>query len=261
MLHVENLTASIGGTPILKGLDLTVGAGEVHAIMGPNGSGKSTLAHSLAGRDGYEIGGTATLDGADLLDMEPEARAAAGLFIGFQYPVEIPGVNNMYFLRTALNSMRRVRGETEIGARDFLAVAQEAMVLVEMKQDFLNRSVNSGFSGGEKKRNEILQMAVLKPRIAVLDETDSGLDIDALQIIAAGVNALRDPERSVIMITHYQRLLDYIKPDFVHVLVDGRIVTSGDHTLALHLDDHGYADYLNHELDDAPGRPLSGAAL
>ncbi len=261
MLHVENLTASIGGTPILKGLDLTVGAGEVHAIMGPNGSGKSTLAHSLAGRDGYEIGGTATLDGADLLDMEPEARAAAGLFIGFQYPVEIPGVNNMYFLRTALNSMRRVRGETEIGARDFLAVAQEAMDLVEMKQDFLNRSVNSGFSGGEKKRNEILQMAVLKPRLAVLDETDSGLDIDALQIIAAGVNALRDPERSVIMITHYQRLLDYIKPDFVHVLVDGRIVTSGDHTLALHLDDHGYADYLNHELDDSPGRPLSGSAL
>lgn len=261
MLHVENLTASIGGTPILKGLDLTVGAGEVHAIMGPNGSGKSTLAHSLAGRDGYEIGGTATLDGADLLDMEPEARAAAGLFIGFQYPVEIPGVNNMYFLRTALNSVRRVRGETEIGARDFLAVAQEAMDLVEMKQDFLNRSVNSGFSGGEKKRNEILQMAVLKPRLAVLDETDSGLDIDALQIIAAGVNALRDPERSVIMITHYQRLLDYIKPDFVHVLVDGRIVTSGDHTLALHLDDHGYADYLNHELDDTPGRPLSGAAL
>ena len=261
MLHVENLTASIGGTPILKGLDLTVGAGEVHAIMGPNGSGKSTLAHSLAGRDGYEIGGTATLDGADLLDMEPEARAAAGLFIGFQYPVEIPGVNNMYFLRTALNSVRRARGETEIGARDFLAVAQEAMDLVEMKQDFLNRSVNSGFSGGEKKRNEILQMAVLKPRLAVLDETDSGLDIDALQIIAAGVNALRDPERSVIMITHYQRLLDYIKPDFVHVLVDGRIVTSGDHTLALHLDDHGYAGYLNHELDDTPGRPLSGAAL
>jgi Fe-S cluster assembly ATP-binding protein len=261
MLHVENLTASIGGTPILKGLDLTVGAGEIHAIMGPNGSGKSTLAHSLAGRDGYEIGGTASLDGADLLDMEPEARAAAGLFIGFQYPVEITGVNNMYFLRTALNSVRRARDETEIGARDFLAVAQEAMELVEMKQDFLNRSVNAGFSGGEKKRNEILQMAVLKPRLAVLDETDSGLDIDALQIIAAGVNALRDPERSVIMITHYQRLLDYIKPDFVHVLVDGRIVASGDHTLALHLDDHGYADYLNHELDDAPERPLSGAAL
>jgi Fe-S cluster assembly ATP-binding protein len=261
MLQVENLTASIGGTPVLKGLDLSVGAGEVHAIMGPNGSGKSTFAHSLAGRDLYELGGTATLDGADLLDMEPEARAAAGLFIGFQYPVEIPGVNNMYFLRTAVNSVRRARGQTEIGARDFLAVAQEAMELVEMKQDFLNRSVNAGFSGGEKKRNEILQMAVLKPRLAVLDETDSGLDVDALQTIASGVNALRGPERSVIMITHYQRLLDYIKPDFVHVLVDGRIVTSGDHTLALHLDDHGYADFLNHELDDAPERPFSGAAL
>jgi Fe-S cluster assembly ATP-binding protein len=261
MLQVENLTASIGGTPILKGLDLTVGAGEVHAIMGPNGSGKSTFAHTIAGRDGYEVGGTATLDGADLLVMEPEERAAAGLFIGFQYPVEIPGVNNMYFLRTALNSVRRARGETEIGARDFLAVAEEAIDLVEMKQDFLNRSVNAGFSGGEKKRNEILQMAVLKPRLAVLDETDSGLDIDALQIIASGVNAMRGPERSVIMITHYQRLLEYIKPDFVHVLVDGRIVTSGDHTLALHLEDHGYADYLNHELDDAPERPLSGAAL
>ena len=261
MLQVENLTASIGGTPILKGLDLSVGASEVHAIMGPNGSGKSTFAHTLAGRDGYEIGGTATLDGVDLLDMEPEERAAAGLFIGFQYPVEIPGVNNMYFLRTALNSVRRTRGETEIGARDFLAVAEEAIDLVEMKQDFLNRSVNAGFSGGEKKRNEILQMAVLKPRLAVLDETDSGLDIDALQIIASGVSALRGPERSVIMITHYQRLLEYIKPDFVHVLVDGRIVTSGDHTLAMHLEDHGYADYLNHELDDAPERPLSGAAL
>jgi len=260
MLHVENLTASIGGTPILKGLDLTVGAGEVHAIMGPNGSGKSTFAHALAGRDGYEIGGTATLDGADLLGMEPEARAAVGLFLGFQYPVEIPGVNNMYFLRTALNSVRRARGETEIGARDFLAVAQEAVDLLEVKQDFLNRSVNAGFSGGEKKRNEILQMAVLKPRLAVLDETDSGLDIDALQIIASGVNELSDPERSVIMITHYQRLLDYIKPDFVHVLVDGRIVASGDHTLALHLEDHGYADYLNHELDDTPERPLLGAA-
>jgi Fe-S cluster assembly ATP-binding protein len=259
MLHVENLTASIGGTPILNGLDLSVGTGEVHAIMGPNGSGKSTFAHALAGRDGYEVGGTATLDGADLLDMEPEARAAAGLFLGFQYPVEIPGVNNMYFLRTALNSVRRARGETEIGARDFLAVAKEAVDLLEMKQDFLNRSVNAGFSGGEKKRNEILQMAVLKPRLAVLDETDSGLDIDALQIIASGVNELRAPERSVIMITHYQRLLDYIKPDFVHVLVDGRIVASGDHTLALHLEDHGYADYLNHELDDAPERPFSGA--
>ncbi|MGZ0228661.1 MAG: Fe-S cluster assembly ATPase SufC [Acidimicrobiales bacterium] len=259
MLHVNNLTASIGGTPILNGLDLNVGSGEVHAIMGPNGSGKSTFAHALAGRDGYEIAGTATLDGVNLLDMEPEARAAAGLFIGFQYPVEIPGVNNMYFLRTALNSVRRARGETEIGARDFLSVAQEAMDLVEMKQDFLHRAVNAGFSGGEKKRNEILQMAVMEPRLAVLDETDSGLDIDALRIVASGVNALRGPERSMIVITHYQRLLNYIKPDFVHVLVDGQIVKSGDHTLALHLEDHGYADFVNHDLDDAPERPLSGA--
>ncbi len=259
MLHVENLTASIGGNQILKGLDLDVGPGEVHAIMGPNGSGKSTLTHSLAGRDGYEITGTATLDGADLLDMSPEDRAAAGLFVGFQYPVEIPGVNNMYFLRTALNSLRKARGEDEVSARDFLAIANEAMDLVEMKRDFLNRSVNAGFSGGEKKRNEILQMAVLKPRLAVLDETDSGLDIDALRVIASGVDALRAPDRSVIMITHYQRLLDYIQPDHVHVLVDGRIVRSGDHTLALHLEDHGYADFVNHDLDDVPDRPLSGA--
>jgi len=260
MLHVKNLTVSIGGTPILNGLDLDVGSGEVHALMGPNGSGKSTFAHALAGRDGYEIDGTATLDGVDLLDMEPEARAAAGVFVGFQYPVEIPGVNNMYFLRTALNSVRRARGETEIGARDFLSVAQEAMDLVKMKQDFLYRAVNAGFSGGEKKRNEILQMAVMEPRLAVLDETDSGLDIDALRIVASGINALRGPERSMIVITHYQRLLDYITPDFVHVLVDGRIVESGDHTLALHLEDHGYADFVNHDLDDAPERPLSGVA-
>ena len=260
MLKVENLTASIGGVKILKGLDLSVGEGEVHAVMGPNGSGKSTLAHALAGRDGYEIEGTATFDGADLLDMEPEERAAAGLFMGFQYPVEIPGVNNMYFLRTALNSVRKARGEDEISARDFLAVAREAMELVEMKQDFLNRAVNAGFSGGEKKRNEILQMAIMAPRLAVLDETDSGLDIDALRIIAAGINSLRGPDRSMIVITHYQRLLDYIKPDFVHVLVDGRIVESGDHTLATHLEDHGYADFVNHDLDNAPERPLSGAS-
>jgi Fe-S cluster assembly ATP-binding protein len=258
MLHVENLTAAIGDKQILKGLDLDVGAGEVHAVMGPNGSGKSTFAHALAGREGYQIGGTVTLDGADLLEMSPEARAAAGVFMGFQYPVEIPGVNNMYFLRTALNSVRRARGETEIGARDFLAVAKEAMQLVDMKQDFLDRAVNAGFSGGEKKRNEILQMAVMQPRLAILDETDSGLDIDALRIIAGGVNALRGPERSMIVITHYQRLLDYIKPDFVHVLVDGRIVESGDHTLALHLEDHGYADFVNTELNDAPERPLAG---
>jgi Fe-S cluster assembly ATP-binding protein len=258
MLHVKDLTAAIGDKQILKGLDLDVGAGEVHAIMGPNGSGKSTFAHTLAGREGYEITGTVTLDDADLLEMEPEARAAAGVFMGFQYPVEIPGVNNMYFLRTALNSVRRTRGETEVSAREFLSTAQEAMDLVEMPKDFLHRAVNAGFSGGEKKRNEILQMAVMQPRLAVLDETDSGLDIDALRIIAGGVNALRGPERSMIVITHYQRLLDYIKPDFVHVLVDGRIVESGDHTLALHLEDHGYADFVNHDLD-ASGRPLSGA--
>jgi len=259
MLCVEQLTASIGGTQILKGLDLDVGAGEVHAIMGPNGSGKSTFAHTLAGRDGYEVGGTITLDGVDLLQMEPEARAAAGVFIGFQYPVEIPGVNNMYFLRTALNSVRRARGETEIGARDFLAIAYEAMDLVEMNRDFLNRAVNAGFSGGEKKRNEILQMAVMQPRLAVLDETDSGLDIDALRVVASGVNALRGAERSMIVITHYQRLLDYIKPDFVHVLVDGQIVESGDYTLALRLEEQGYADFVNHEHDDVPERPMSGA--
>ncbi|MFT6292823.1 MAG: Fe-S cluster assembly ATP-binding protein, partial [Ilumatobacter sp.] len=248
MLHVKDLTAAIDGKTILNGLDFDVAAGEVHAIMGPNGSGKSTFAHSLAGRDGYEITGTATLDGANLLEMEPEQRAAAGVFLGFQYPVEIPGVNNMYFLRTALNSVRRARGEEEISAREFLKVAKDAMDVVEMKQDFLDRAVNAGFSGGEKKRNEILQMALMQPRLAILDETDSGLDIDALRVIAGGVNALRGPERSMIVITHYQRLLDYIKPDFVHVLVDGRIVKSGDYTLALHLEDHGYADFVNHDL-------------
>ena len=256
MLHVANLTASIGETSILKGLNLDVAAGEVHAIMGPNGSGKSTFAHTLAGRDGYEISGTVTLDGANLLEMEPEQRAAAGVFMGFQYPVEIPGVNNMYFLRTALNSVRRARGDDEIGARDFLKVAQAAMDLVEMKQDFLYRAVNAGFSGGEKKRNEILQMAVMQPKLAVLDETYSGLDIDALRVVASGVNALRGPERSIIVITHYQRLLDYIKPDFVHVLVGGQIVDSGDYTLALHLEEHGYAAYVNQDLNDAS---LSGA--
>ncbi|MEZ5342625.1 MAG: Fe-S cluster assembly ATPase SufC [Acidimicrobiales bacterium] len=258
MLQVENLTASIGGTPILKGLDLSVGSGEVHAIMGPNGSGKSTFAHALAGREGYEIGGTITLDGQDLLDMEPEARAAAGLFLGFQYPVEIPGVNNMYFLRTALNSVRKTRGEDEVGARDFLAIAHEAMALVEMKEDFLYRAVNAGFSGGEKKRNEILQMAVMQPRLAVLDETDSGLDIDALRVIASGVNSLRGPDRSMIVITHYQRLLDYIEPDFVHVLVNGKIVKSGDRTLALQLEAEGYADFVGEE-QGAASTSLSGA--
>jgi Fe-S cluster assembly ATP-binding protein len=244
MLHIENLTASVDGRQILRGLNLDVGTGEVHAIMGPNGSGKSTLAHALAGRDGYEIAGTATLDGDDLLAMSPEQRAAAGVFLGFQYPVEIPGVNNMYFLRTALNSVRRARGEDEISAREFLQTAKSAMELVEMKEDFLHRAVNSGFSGGEKKRNEILQMAIMQPRLAVLDETDSGLDIDALRVVASGVNELRGPERSMIVITHYQRLLDYITPDVVHVLVNGQIVETGDKTLALHLEEHGYADFL-----------------
>ena len=246
MLHVENLTASIGDKQILKGLDLDVGDGEVHAIMGPNGSGKSTFAHALAGREGYEIGGVATLDGADLLAMTPEQRAAAGVFLGFQYPVEIPGVNNMYFLRTALNSVRRARGEDEIGARDFLAVAKEAMALVDMKPDFLDRAVNAGFSGGEKKRNEILQMAVMQPRLAVLDETDSGLDIDALKVVASGVNSLRHDERAIVMVTHYQRLLDYIVPDRVHVLAAGRIIKSGDKDLALELERRGY-DWVRQE--------------
>ena len=245
MLQIKNLCAKVEDKQILRGIDLKVEPGQVHAIMGPNGSGKSTFAHALAGREGYEISGEAVLDGVDLLDLEPEERAAAGVFLGFQYPVEIPGVNNMYFLRTALNSVRRARGDDEISARDFLAVANEAMELVEMKEGFLNRSVNAGFSGGEKKRNEILQMAVMQPRLAVLDETDSGLDIDALRVVANGVNSLRGPERSMIVITHYQRLLDYIKPDFVHVLVNGRIVDSGDHTLALHLEEHGYADYVD----------------
>jgi Fe-S cluster assembly ATP-binding protein len=245
MLHVENLTAAIGDKQILKGLDLDVGDGEVHAIMGPNGSGKSTFAHALAGRDGYEIGGVATLDGADLLEMTPEARAAAGVFMGFQYPVEIPGVNNMYFLRTALNSVRKARGETEIGARDFLAVAKEAMDLVEMKQDFLDRAVNAGFSGGEKKRNEILQMAVMEPRLAILDETDSGLDIDALQIVATGVNRLKRPDNAQLVITHYQRLLNFIVPDYVHVLVDGRIVRTGGKELALELEENGYESIIH----------------
>ncbi len=245
MLHIENLTASIGDKQILDGLDLDIGAGEVHAIMGPNGSGKSTFAHVLAGRDGYDDRGTVTLDGADLLALAPEARAAAGVFLAFQYPVEIPGVGNMYFLRTALNSVRRARGETRSPPATSSHVAKEQMALLDMDPAFLDRSVNDGFSGGEKKRNEILQMALLEPRLAILDETDSGLDIDALRVVAGGVNALRGPERSMIIITHYQRLLDYIKPDFVHVLVDGRIVESGDHTLALHLEEHGYADFVN----------------
>ena len=213
--------------------------------MGPNGSGKSTFAHALAGRDGYDITGTVTLDGADLLDMEPEARAAAGIFLGFQYPVEIPGVNNMYFLRTAVNSVRRARGETEVGARDFLKVAKEAMDLVEMKQDFLDRAVNAGFSGGEKKRNEILQMALMQPRLAILDETDSGLDIDGIRTVAKGINtAVRGSESGALIITHYSRILEHVQSYMVHVLIKGRIVKTGGPELALELEERGY-DWLD----------------
>ena len=242
MLHINDLTASIGGTRILDGLDLMINPGEVHAIMGPNGSGKSTLANVLAGRDGYEVSGSVTYNGRDLLSLTPEERAGAGLFLAFQYPVEIPGVGNLYFLRTAVNSVRRLRGLDEIGVVDFLALAETAMESVEMDRSLKNRSVNDGFSGGEKKRNEILQMAMLEPTLAVLDETDSGLDIDALRIVANGVNALRSPERSMLVITHYQRLLDYIVPDQVHVLAGGRIIRSGGKELAVELEANGYTE-------------------
>jgi Fe-S cluster assembly ATP-binding protein len=241
MLSIQGLRANVGEREILTGLDLEVKAGEVHAIMGPNGSGKSTLAGVLAGRETYRVtAGTVTLDGENLLALAPEVRAAKGLFLAFQYPVEIPGVGNMYFLRTALNALRKARGEEPLDAMDFLEIAKEKMKIVAMDPSFANRSVNEGFSGGEKKRNEILQMAVLEPRLAILDEIDSGLDIDALRIVADGVNALRGPERSFLVITHYQRLLDYIVPDFVHVLVDGRIVRSGGKELAFELEEKGY---------------------
>jgi Fe-S cluster assembly ATP-binding protein len=242
MLRIEGLRARVGEKEILKGLDLALRPGEVHAIMGPNGSGKSTLAQVLAGRDAFTVtGGKVAYQGEDLLALPPEKRAAAGIFLAFQYPVEIPGVGNMYFLRTALNSIRKARGEEELDAMDFLAVAKEKMKLVEMDPAFMNRSVNEGFSGGEKKRNEILQMAVLEPKLAILDETDSGLDIDALRVVAGGVNALRSPDRAMLVITHYQRLLDYIVPDFVHVMAAGRIVLSGGRDLALELERKGYA--------------------
>ncbi len=241
MLSIKNLHAAIEDKPILKGLDLEVGPGEVHAIMGPNGSGKSTLSHVLAGRDGYEItAGEVRYEGEDLLALEPEVRAQRGIFLGMQYPVELPGVNNMVFMRESLNAIRRARGEAELDAVAFMKRVKEKARLVELDEQLLKRSVNAGFSGGEKKRNEILQMAMLEPRLAILDETDSGLDIDALRIIAGGVNALRSPERSIILITHYQRLLDYIQPDYVHVLVGGRIVRSGDKQLALELEEKGY---------------------
>lgn len=241
MLEIKNLKASIGETEILKGLSLSVNSGEVHAIMGPNGSGKSTLAQVIAGHADYVVtGGTVDYMGKNLLDLEPEERAREGVFLGFQYPVEIPGVNNAYLLKAAVNARRKHQGLAEIDAFEFLKVARETMAMLEMDSSFLNRGVNEGFSGGEKKRNEILQMAMLKPRLAILDETDSGLDIDALKAVAKGVNALRDPERSIVLVTHYQRLLDYVQPDFVHVLSKGRIVRTGDKSLALELEEKGY---------------------
>jgi len=243
MLKIEGLTAEIDGKQILKGLDLEVPAGEVHAIMGPNGAGKSTLSYVLSGREGYEItGGSVTFHGKDLLAMEPEERAATGLFLAFQYPVELPGVGNATFLRTALNAIRRQRGEPELDAMQFLKLARGRMKELSMPEDMLKRGVNVGFSGGEKKRNEVLQMALLNPSLAILDETDSGLDIDALKIVSEGVNALRGPGFSALVITHYQRLLNYIVPDRVHVLVNGRIVKSGGKELALELEAHGYAE-------------------
>jgi len=241
MLEIKDLKSRIGDTDILRGLSLSVNAGEVHAIMGPNGSGKSTLAQVIAGHEDYEVtGGSVTYKGLDLLELDPEIRAREGIFLGFQYPVEIPGVNNAYLLKAALNAKRKHRGEPEIDAFEFLKTAKEKMATLGMDPKFLNRGVNEGFSGGEKKRNEILQMAMLEPELAILDETDSGLDIDALKAVAAGVNALRSPDRAIILVTHYQRLLDYIQPDFVHVLSGGRIIRSGDKSLALELEAKGY---------------------
>ena len=241
LLEIRNLRASVDDKEILKGITLTVKPGEVHAIMGPNGSGKSTLAQVLAGHPAYEVtGGEVTLEGQDLLDMEPEERAQAGVFLAFQYPVEIPGVTNAYFLRAAYNEIRKARGEEELDPMDFLDLLEEKLKVVEWGPEIMQRAVNSGFSGGEKKRNEILQMAVLEPRLAILDETDSGLDIDALRIVANGVNALRRPDRATIVVTHYQRLLNYIVPDYVHVLSDGQIVRSGGKELALELEAKGY---------------------
>jgi Fe-S cluster assembly ATP-binding protein len=244
MLEIRNLQVGIEDKPILKGIDLTVNAGEVHAIMGPNGSGKSTLAAVLAGRDGYDVtGGEALYNGNDLLDLAPEERAREGVFLAFQYPVEIPGVNSAYFLRSAVNAVRKHRGEEELDAMNFLKAVKVKMKELGLSEDFLKRPVNAGFSGGEKKRNEILQMTMLDPRLAILDETDSGLDIDALRIVADGVNRLRRDDNAQVVITHYQRLLDHIVPDFVHVLHDGRIIKSGDKSLALELEEKGY-DWL-----------------
>jgi len=241
MLEIKDLTASTGETPILKGLSLSVKAGEVHAIMGPNGSGKSTLAQVIAGHEDYVVtGGSVRYKGKDLLELEPEERAREGIFLGFQYPVEIPGVNNAYLLKAALNAKRKHNGQDEVDAFEFLKLAKEKMAMLGMDPKFLNRGVNEGFSGGEKKRNEILQMAMLEPDLAILDETDSGLDIDALKAVAHGVNTLRSPDRAIVLVTHYQRLLDYVEPDVVHVLSGGRILRSGDKTLALELEEKGY---------------------
>lgn len=247
MLEIKDLHVDLEeeNKTILKGVDLSVGSGSVHAIMGPNGSGKSTLSYVLSGRDGYKVSkGSATLEGADLLEMEPEERAAAGLFLAFQYPVEIPGVGNMTFMRTALNAQRKARGQDEMSATDFLKLVREKAKDLQIDADMLKRPVNMGFSGGEKKRNEILQMAVLEPKMCILDETDSGLDVDAMKLVAEGVNALRDEGRAFLLITHYQRLLNHIKPDVVHIMADGRIVKSGGPELALEVEENGYGDIL-----------------
>ena len=255
MLTIDNLHARVAGKDILKGLSLEVRPGEVHAIMGPNGAGKSTLGNVLSGREGYEVTeGSVLFEGRNLLELEPEERAAAGVFLAFQYPVEIPGVNNTYFLRAAFNAQRKARGEAELDSMQFLKLVREKLKVMQLSPELLNRAVNEGFSGGEKKRNEIFQMALLEPKLAILDETDSGLDIDALKQVAEGVNALRSPERSFIVVTHYQRLLDYIVPDFVHVLAGGRIVESGDRSLALKLEEHGYAWVVEH------GEPAGASA-
>jgi Fe-S cluster assembly ATP-binding protein len=243
MLEIKNLHARIEDKQILKGVNLTVKAGEVHAIMGPNGSGKSTLAQVLAGRDTYEVTeGQILIDGEDIMELDPEERAAKGMFLAFQYPVEIPGVRNNYFLKTALNAVRKARGETELDAMEFLKLVKERMKVLKIDESFMSRSVNEGFSGGEKKRNEILQMAILDPKLCVMDETDSGLDIDALRVVANGVNALRSPDRAMVVITHYQRLLNYIVPDVVHVFVDGKILKTGGKELALELEREGYEE-------------------
>src|SRR5688572_21543946 len=258
MLEIKGLRASVGDKEILKGIDLSIGNGEVHAIMGPNGSGKSTLAQVLAGNPAFEVtGGSVSYEGRDLLALAPEERAQAGIFLAFQYPIEIPGVTNAYFLRSAYNEIRKARGEEEVDPMEFVGIVEEKLKIVDMDPDMLNRSVNMGFSGGEKKRNEILQLAVLEPKLAILDETDSGLDIDALRTVADGVNKLRDTSRSFIVVTHYQRLLNYIVPDYVHVLSQGRIVKSGGKQLALELEEKGYDWLVDHHV--AAGAPaLSG---